>query len=122
VKKYLLAVAMAVCLFVTPVCAEDNKWSTLDTSLFVTYTVLNVADMLQTRYIFESDDYVELNPLLNKLGKNGAMAYMAGINLGLYFAADLVGKKYRPWLLGACSTVKLGVVGNNYHIGVGFRF
>ena len=120
-KKLMLAVAITA-LMSSPARAGDNDWSTTDKALFATYTVFNVVDILQTRYIFESDEYVELNPILAPLGKNGATAAMIGANVAMYFIADYVGQKYRPIVLGTVATLSIGVTAHNYSIGIGFSF
>jgi hypothetical protein len=122
-KKYIAAVALAVCLSLAPMQAQAGEdWTTTEKTLFVTYSALNVVDMLQTRFIFDSDLFYEANPILNKLGKNGSMVFMAGGNVALYFAIDYLPSKYRTWALGIMNVTKLGVVGHNAYLGVGFKF
>ena len=104
--------------------AQDNtnKWSTTDKALFATYTAFNVADILQTRYAFDSDDYDELNPILSPLGKNGATAAMVASNIAMYFIVDGLQSKNRAIVLSVVTMLKIGVVGHNAMIGVGFKF
>jgi hypothetical protein len=100
----------------------ENEWSKLGKSLFTAFTVLNVAEILQTRYIFESDDFEEANPVMESLGKDGTTAVMVGLNVVAYFVADAFGKEARPWFLGTITTIKVGCVGYNAYLGVGFEF
>jgi Mg2+/citrate symporter len=125
-KKLFLAVALAICLAATPAIADEefeNKWSNLDKALFATYTVFNVVDILQTRYIMNDDNYYyEVNPVLKSAGRNGATALMVAANIIIYLGADYIGPKYRPWILTAASTLQIGISAHNYSIGVKFDF
>lgn len=129
-KTLLIIIFIIVAFFISPCYAEDsedkiedkNEWSTLDKSLFVTYTVFNVAEILQTRYIFESDDYTEANPVMEPLGKNGTTVALIGINIAAYFVADWFSEEGRPWFLGTITAIKVGSVGYNAYVGVGFEF
>ena len=44
---------------------EKNYWDNEDMELFATFGTLMAVDMLQTRYIFEHDEYGETNPIIN---------------------------------------------------------
>ena len=116
--RHLIVLVLAI----YPVqCIAEDEWSTLDKSLFATYTVFNAVDILQTRYIFDSDDYHEVNPVIKPMGKNGSTAFMIGVNIGMYFVADAL-PKHRTTILGLTSALKIGVTAHNYSIGVGFKF
>jgi hypothetical protein len=77
---------------------------------------------LQTRYIFESDDYYERSPTLKHLNKDGATCALIIGNVVTYYLVDWMPWEYRTPFLTGINIVKIGVVGNNAHIGVGFEF
>ena len=114
--KKLLAI-LVLFLFITS-CAG---WSKLDKFLLTTGTVLNGIDILQTREIFNNSKYKELNPVLEKLGRDGATIAMISSNLLIYWFTDKY-PKYRTGLLGIYNGVKVICVGNNIGLGVKIRF
>ena len=53
-KKFII-----ITLF--PLFISCGHWSNLNKSLFATYTALNVIDICQTTYAYNSDKYIEAN-------------------------------------------------------------
>lgn len=121
--RYLtIAAFIFIILLITVVgYAEDRPWTFTEKSLFASYTVLNVADILQTRYVFESDKYNETNPVLDYVGKNGATAIQVGTNVLLYVLADQFPRIRTPGLI-IVTGLKVAIVGNNIRFGLGFAF
>jgi hypothetical protein len=79
-------------------------------------------DALQTQYIFESEDYKELNPIIRAVGEDGAWAYFGLTTLGAYLIADNLNPKNRTRFLALITVLEVGCVGRNAYLGIGFSF
>ena len=102
-------------------CAFKD-WSRTDQILFTSFTALNVADILQTREAMKpGNGFKEGNPVLAKLGPDGATAVKLGFNGLSYYAFDKNPQLRTPGLIilnvlmGAC-------VVHNHRIGVRVSF
>ena len=94
-----------------------SSWSPKDKTLFATYTAFNIIDMAQTNEIFHNENYYELNPILTE---DNFIPILLATNVLLYFVVDLLPEKYRTSFLYFMAGTKVGVVGNNYSIGIRF--
>jgi hypothetical protein len=105
--------------------ANENEWTTLDTSLQAAYSVVHVIDWAQTRNIIkrENEGYYEHNHLL------GRKPSVDRVNI--YFAATLLlhagisralPKDYRtPWQMFWIG-VETNQISENYSIGLRAEF
>lgn len=123
--KYIIIVPILVLLIQAQALAQDrnsDEWTKLDKSLFGLYTAANIIDIFQTRYIHSHDEYKEQNPILKNIGQNGSTLIQIGVNIGLYFAADALPGNYRTTALSISSGLKVGIISNNFLIGVKMEF
>ena len=93
------------------------SWSHRDKSLMAVYLAAETVDILQTREIFNNDDYYEINPMLTK---ENYLPMMIGGTILLYLMADLLPEGWRTALLLGAISFKGVVIYNNYSIGVKF--
>ena len=103
-------------------CAHFDDWNTRDKVLFGTFTALHTVDLLQTREIMKDDNgYHECNPVLDNLGRDGAMAAMVLAYPAVYLLANYI-PKYRTHILTFFNITTSACVINNHSIGVRIRF
>jgi hypothetical protein len=102
---------------------EKNVWDKEDKELFATFGTLMAVDMFQTRYIFEHDEYRELNPVIDNYFRDEKVyGYFALTTLGAYLIANNLQPKHRKTFLRYMCMVQIGVTSNNASIGIGFSF
>ena len=102
---------------------EKNFWDNEDKELLATFSTLMAVDMLQTRYVFEHEEYRETNTIIdNYFNDEKAYAYFALTGLGAYLIADNLRPEYRKSFLRFLCVVQIGVTNNNASIGIGFSF
>jgi len=102
---------------------EKNSWDKEDKELFATFGTLMAVDMLQTRYIFEHDEYTETNPLIdNYFSDEKVYGYFALTTLGAYLIANNLQPEQRKSFLRYLCMLQIGVTNNNASIGIGFSF
>ena len=117
----LWLVLIVVLISPKPCLAED--WDKTDKELFATFGTLMVIDSLQTRYIYEHDEYYETNPIIdNYFPDEKAYGYFALTTLGIYLIADYLQPKYRKSFLRFMCGIQVGVTQNNVNLGIGFAF
>jgi len=97
-----------------------KEWDKTDQALMTSYTVINIIDIGQTREILDNSRYHELNPVMKDMSPDTATLFMAGTNVVLYYSADWIGDEYRTPLLTVANCIKIGCVGKNISIGLGF--
>ena len=98
-------------------------WTREDIWLESTWQVLHVVDWGQTRYISESPDYWEVNPILGRNPTRGRVdAFFVAVAALHWLISDSVGPGIRlrwQWIsIGA----KGGFVYHNWSLGVGVQF
>ena len=91
--------------------------------LHFTANTLIVADWSQTRYIANSPDYYETNPILGANPTTGEVNKYFLSSLAVYNATYyLTPNKHREKVATFVSVFQFGYVYNNYTMGVGFSF
>ena len=93
----------------------------LEDSLLATSTAGLLGDWAQTRYIRDSDEYHEGNPILGPDAKY-ADVYFPAMIAGNYFLGKNIDPFYRKILWGIVSAVQAKQIHDNYQIGIGFKF
>lgn len=120
--RIVMYIALLFSLLVAPAYAGWNDWDRVDKALFTSLTALAFVDMQQTNYIMNNDNYKELNPVINTLGKDMVVPYFVGSMVLSYFIADALPGKYRKVFLGVCNAVEIYWTTNNKRIGVKISF
>lgn len=105
-------------------CASTIKpfdgWSQEEKVWYGAFTVANIADSLQTRYIMaHPDQYREISSVYSWGGVDGVWPISAALNLGLYYLCDKK-PEWRGWVLGFATGGKSLAVMYNREIGVQF--
>jgi hypothetical protein len=105
-------------------CAHTpDPWTPEQKVLFGAFTALHTVDLMQTQYIFDSDKYDEMNPIIRKAHDQGGGAAVAGYFIGTWAVvggvAHYLPSPYRTAWLSTFSLVQLGFVLHNNHIGCG---
>ena len=124
-QLYYLGVLLLLMLIFPSFCLSEeiNFWDNEDKELFATFGTLMAVDMLQTRYVFEHEEYRETNPIINNyFNDEKAYGYFALTGLGAYLIADNLRPEYRKSFLRFLCAVQIGVTNNNASIGIGFSF
>lgn len=131
-KYFILVIAFLASIFSSPAHAESD-WTTTDTALQVTYSVLHVMDWLQTRQIAANPDrWHETNPILGEHPSKGKVdAYFAttliahtAISYLLPKEVDALGYKVPArniWQM-VWIGVEAGYVAHNYSLGIQAKF
>lgn len=107
--------------------AQADDWTATNTALELGFAGLVVADYFQTVDIKNHDDIHEANPVARVLiGENPEPLQTAGYmaaSVGIHWAISrALPKGWREaWQTGTV-IVQAGVVGSNYHMGLGFQF
>ena len=122
---YYLGMLLLLMLIFPSFCLSEEKnfWDNEDKELFATFGTLMAVDMMQTRYVFEHEEYRETNPIINNyFNDEKAYGYFALTGLGAYLIADNLRPEYRKSFLRFLCMVQIGVTNNNASIGIGFSF
>ena len=97
--KIAIVLIFSILLFSYNSFAQDKTWDDFDKGLFSTFVALNVIDYAQTTYIFDNEEYYELNPIIvkldDKMGQTGILLYFTSCTIGSYFIADWLKPKHR---------------------------
>jgi hypothetical protein len=105
-------------------CAHaPDPWTKQQKALFGAFTALHAVDLMQTQYVFDHDEFYERNPIIRRIhGHGGDIAvtgYFVGTWAAIGAACHYMPSKYRTATLWIVTTINLGVVIHNDHIGVG---
>ena len=124
--KGCLLIIVIPFLFITPAHGQD-EWDRADKTMFASFLNLQVADCLQTQYIFQhSDQYYEKNYRMNwavdKFGSGVIPFYFATYIGGTFLATNNMPSWARKITLGFLSYLAFRNVENNMSIGIGFAF
>lgn len=101
-----------------------KSWTTEDKVLYGTFAGLLAVDALQTRYVYEHDEYEELNLIIRTYfdGKDESTLYMIGAGILVGVTADIMPQKYRTPFLYGVNVLEAAVVIRNDSIGIGMEF
>ncbi len=115
--KTILFIA-GLLILISPV-ARAADWSPEHKTVFTILTVLNVADIAQTTYIYNHpEEFKEGNPLMTK---EAYLPLMVGANILIWWMADKYEDR-RSAILYPFAILKGLVVARNASMGVGFSF
>ena len=113
--KFIMRIIIFLLLLSANVYGEELKDS-VRVGLFA-YTVLNVADIMQTAYIYDHEEYYEMNPLLSK---DMYLPIMMTTNILLYYIVKKIDPNRQNWIIWPVVIIKAGLVVHNHSIGIGF--
>lgn len=105
-------------IFCPMVSGQD--WDTTDKLLLSAFAASLIIDYGQTRYIFEHAEYHEKNSFITS--KNATPFYFGLAGITSFFIANSLDGKKRKGFLAAITTIEIFTIGNNYAIGIGFKF
>lgn len=113
-------------LFVSPACPAD-KWDNADVQREVAAITLNVMDGVTTeRILDEIKRAFEAGPARLLFGDRPSQAELAGVvvvSSALHATVThYLPAKYRQYWQWSWIAVKVGVIGNNLHVGLGIQF
>jgi len=117
-KRFILTCLLALCFNV-----QAEEWTTQQKWLLAGAMTLHVIDWGQTRTIaLNPDKFYERNPILGTHPSLGRVNTHFAIGLvGLPLLAHYV-PSIRNYLLWSWGALELGMVANNYHIGIRATF
>jgi hypothetical protein len=119
-----MRVALLIATLLLSGCAHTpDPWTPEQKVLFGAFTALHTVDLMQTQYIFDSDKYDEMNPIIRGVHDHGGdlavTSYFVGTWAAVGAACHYMPSKYRTATLWIVTTLNLGVTIRNDHIGVG---
>lgn len=138
--KLILPVIAAITL---NAAEPTNVWTKQDTTLELTFQAVWLMDVLQTYQIGEQArdrstwivtqldgnrvstrvPVCETNPILGKFPtRKTVTAYFLEVALGHALVTYVLPAKYRPYWHGATIALEVGMVANNYRMGVSVKF
>lgn len=100
-----------ICIMIITGCS----WSHTDKAMMGIYLAVETVDILQTREIFNNEDYYEVNPILTK---DNYIPMMITGTILVYLIADLLPEKWRTKWLGVCVGFKGFLIKHNYDTGI----
>ena len=115
--KYLIVI-LGILLSTSCLAAD---WDKTDKILFGSFLVFETADYLQTKQLLDTPGLHEHNPFL-KDNKKYVTPYFAGCVLTGYLIADYLSPPKRKAFLIALNMLEVGMVGNNYKLGIRLKF
>ena len=102
---------------------EGTDWDKQEKALFVTKCTVLLVDAMQTQYIYEHDEYYEINPVIdNYFHGDKAWGYFVLSGAAVYLVADALPHKWRKAFLTGAIVLSLGVTSHNANIGIGLSF
>ena len=108
-------------LFITILILCGCSWSQKNKQLWTTFTILHAVDTYQTMSLINKPEINETNPLLgNDPSKEQIITFMGLNYVLLYFITDQLTEEQRNKFLLGANIVKIGVVGNNFMVGINF--
>ncbi len=120
--KILFTFATLLILLISPAFA-GSEWDKTDKLLFSIFTIFNIVDYSQTRYISEhSDKYHEANPILKDKNEQFITLYFGGYILTTWLLSNELQSNYRKALLISLSSSALTVIGRNVMVGIKLSF
>ena len=110
-------------MFVAGCARAGDPWTQADWNRQFAYTVLDLADWAQTRYIATRPQFHETNRFLGEHPSLGKVNnYFAATLAAHWLITDLLPSRYRPvWQYGTI-TFEAYFVLHNRSLGVGFKF
>ena len=123
---WAVATAMGLMLLADDARAADS-WTKKNTAMEAAFVGLVVADYFQTIDIKNHDDIREVNPVARVIiGHNPEPLQTAGYmaaSVGIHWAISrTLPKGWREAWQAGTVVVQAGVVGSNYHLGLGVQF
>ena len=124
-KPILTILTILIILTLTsPALADD--WDTVDKTLLGVLITSKVVNCLQTQYIFDTPEYIELNSVINdgvnRYGEGFIPAYFAVTTLVAGLIADWLPSDYRKIWLGLWVGTSIMTIEQNYSIGIKLQF
>ena len=120
----LTLIILITLILTSPVLADD--WDTVDKTLLGVLISTKTIDCFQTRWIFDKDEWHELNPIIregvDRYGKGFIPAYFLVTTLGTALIADWLPSDYRKAWLGIWVGASGTTVHRNYVLGVKMKF
>lgn len=101
-----------------------KDWDRTDQALYASFITLSAVEALQSRYVYENDEYYELNPIINTWldSKDGSTIYFIGAGIAAGVIADKLPARYRTPFLTGLNAIEVGLVGHNINVGIGLEF
>lgn len=122
--RMLIVIIMMLLLLAGSASAQE--WDSVDKTLYGILIVSTTIDSLQTCYIYDHEEWEELNPVLDwgmeQFGKGFLPVYFAASFLAKTYVIDVVGPKYRKVVLGFFVGSSMTAVGLNYAAGIKVEF
>jgi hypothetical protein len=87
-----------------------------------TFVVGQTINYGQAKYVLTHDEWEELNPILDKLGKDGLLPWKLGTTALSLYIADRLPPKKRKWWLSVCNVVVWSFVVHDAYVGVKISF
>ncbi len=116
-KRLLHALVLVAALATTTAKADTDR-----VLLFLSSTLL-LMDWGQTRYIAQSSDFWDINPILGRHPSTTTVdTYFASAMLGNFFAGRIIPQPYLNTARAVLIGLEMGRVAHNYTIGVKWGF
>jgi len=100
-------------------CAHWTRTEKVLAGTFVAGQAINYA---QTKYVLTNDDWHEINPITDAVGKDYLLPYKLGSTLLVLGIANYVSPKWRKGILIVSNALVWGFVGHDLIVGVGMTW
>lgn len=127
-KKLIISVA-CLFIFVPSLALAESQfkpfedWDKWDKGLFGSFIVGQALNYAQTNYVYKSQKWYEINPVIDFMSNKGSnlLEYKIVSTVGISILAHVF-PKYRKHILITSNVVVFGFVGHDLRAGVRFKF